>query len=262
MKPVVEPFPDDAARIGCAGWSIPRESALNFPSGQSHLERYAQVFNACEINSSFYRPHKIETWQRWGESVPADFRFAVKAPKTITHESKLNCGLDLLAPFLDQVSLLKERLGPILFQLPPSLAFDAECAGHFLSLLRGAYPGDVVCEPRHASWFAGEADTLLKEFRVARVAADPACIPIAADPGGSLCPAYFRLHGSPRKYYSAYTEKFLDDLAARLSALAMTTRLWCIFDNTAAGFAAPNAMALSGQVIKPGTKAAVKSICR
>ena len=231
-------------RIGCAGWSVPRIKLFEPSLGRSHLERYAGVFNACEINSSFYRPHKIETWERWGDSVPSGFRFSVKAPRTITHESSLNCGPELLTPFLRQIAFLKDKLGPILFQLPPSLEYEAVRTRRFLGLLRQSYWGDVVWEPRHPSWFLEEVDDLMEEFRIGRVAADPACVPSAALPGGLSSLVYFRLHGSPRKYYSSYSDDFLSLLAQQCASQAMDAQTWVIFDNTAAGFAISNAMTL------------------
>jgi hypothetical protein len=109
------PVPRTKAWIGCAGWSIPRHEAPRFPPQGSHLERYSQIFNACEINSSFYRSHKIATWERWANSVPAEFRFAVKAPKTITHEERLDCDSQLLPAFLREISALNSKLGPYYF---------------------------------------------------------------------------------------------------------------------------------------------------
>ncbi len=214
------------------------------PAGPSHLARYAQVFNACEINSSFYRPHKIETWERWRDSVPAEFKFSVKAPRTVTHDAKLDCGLENLSPFFHQVSFLKNKIGPILFQLPPSLEYQAGLVRVFLSRLRHAYPGNVVWEPRHPSWFDDEANDLLREFQITRVAADPACVPLAARPGGRASLAYFRLHGSPRRYYSPYSDDFLDALASQIAGLATHAEVWCIFDNTASGSAIVNAASL------------------
>jgi uncharacterized protein YecE (DUF72 family) len=149
-----------------------------------------------------------------------------------------------LSPFLYQISFLKDRLGPILFQLPPSLEYAPVPTKHFLSMLRDLYPGDVVWEPRHGSWFTVKVEAVLKKFQIARVAADPACVPAAGQPGGHSSLAYFRLHGSPRKYYSSYSEDFLDALAAQLADLGANTRTWCVFDNTASGFALPNALAL------------------
>lgn len=231
-------------RIGCAGWSVARGSALAFATDGSHLQRYSRVLNACEINSSFYRPHKAETWQRWAQTVPEDFQFSVKTPKAITHEARLSCTPEVLESFLRQVGHLGPKLGPILIQLPPSLAFERRIAEGFLSLLRERFAGAVVWEPRHATWFSLDAASLLKDFNVARCAADPACVPEASVPGGAETMAYFRLHGSPRVYWSYYSDEFLRRLAERMQDLARRIPVWCIFDNTADGGALQNALAL------------------
>jgi uncharacterized protein YecE (DUF72 family) len=235
-------------RIGCAGWNIPKESASHFPAEGSHLQRYSQTLNAIEINSSFYRPHKNQTWERWAETVPADFKFSVKAPKSITHEARLDCGSELFLPFVNQISFLGDKLGPVLWQLPPSLAFDPATAEKFLEMVRKNYSGDIVWEPRHPTWFEGNANQMLKRFRIARVAADPACVPDAEHPGGDDSIAYFRLHGSPRLYYSEYAGDFLNALADQLEELAKTKPVWCIFDNTALGFATQNALELRAKL--------------
>jgi uncharacterized protein YecE (DUF72 family) len=234
-------------RIGCAGWSIPRQSGDKFPAGESHLARYSQVLNCCEINSSFYRPHKKETWERWADSVPADFKFSVKVPKAITHEAKLNCGREGFSGFLEQIAVLGKKLGPVLLQLPPSLAFDLSIATKFLTLVREDFAGDLVCEPRHASWFCEQVNDFLREYKVARVAADPACVPEVIRPAGSPSLAYFRLHGSPRRYYSAYDEDFLNALAVEMEQLKNRS-VWCIFDNTASGNAMQNALELNARL--------------
>src|SRR6476620_9198879 len=91
-----------AVYVGCAGWSIPKEHAGRFPAGGSHLERYAGRFNAVEINSSFYRPHRPETYARWAASVPESFQFAVKIPKEMTHTRRLRDVADPLARFLSE----------------------------------------------------------------------------------------------------------------------------------------------------------------
>jgi uncharacterized protein YecE (DUF72 family) len=75
--------------IGTAGWGLDRRYAAHFPEAGSHLERYSRALNAAEINSSFHRPHRRSTYERWAASVPAEFRFSVKLPKTITHERRL-----------------------------------------------------------------------------------------------------------------------------------------------------------------------------
>jgi uncharacterized protein YecE (DUF72 family) len=180
--------------------------------------------------------------------VPDEFRFAVKAPRTITHEAELNCNPQDLLAFLDQVRGLHEKLGPLLFQLPPSFAFERQRAYGFLSMLRQMYPGDVVLEPRHSSWFGDDVNELLRQFEISRVAADPGCVPDAIRPGGRADLAYFRMHGSPRKYYSAYSQDFLDRLAVELANLTSKARVWCIFDNTASGAAMRNALGLNAKL--------------
>ena len=235
-------------RIGCAGWSIPSLASSKFDTVGSHLERYCQVFNCCEINSSFYRPHKKGTWERWAKSVPDGFRFAVKAPKTITHEAKLNCSSEALSVFLHQITFLRGKLGPILLQLPPSLEFEPSATDRFLSMLRQSYLGDVAWEPRHGSWFDKRADDLLRVYQITRAAADPACVPEGSNPGGVSSLAYFRLHGSPRRYYSAYTAEYLNRLSSKLADLAIMARVWCIFDNTASGSAIQNALELNAKL--------------
>jgi uncharacterized protein YecE (DUF72 family) len=180
--------PDAAGpRIATTGWSIPAAVRDSFPVAGTGLERYAARCNAAEINSSFYRPHRRETWERWAAAVPDDFAFAVKLPKTITHTARLVAADDLLTAFAREVAGLGGKLGVILVQLPPSLALDTAVARAFFKRLADAIPAaDVACEPRHASWFTTEADDLLAGLKVARVAADPAILPVA---GSALLPA-------------------------------------------------------------------------
>ncbi|HCS41492.1 MAG TPA: DUF72 domain-containing protein, partial [Pseudomonas sp.] len=142
-----------------------------FPEHGTHLQRYAAQLTAVEINSSFYRPHRSQTYWRWAQSVPAPFRFSVKMPKLITHVQRLQgCEL-LLDEFLFQCTVLGDSLGCLLVQLPPSLAYDENIAAAFFLALRQRYAGSVVLEPRHESWL--DAQALLIELRIGRVAADP-----------------------------------------------------------------------------------------
>lgn len=232
-------------RIGTAGWTLPKEHAAMFAAEGSHLERCASGFHCVEVNSSFHRPHMRKTWERWAESTPEHFRFAVKVPKTITHQAKLiDCG-GLLQAFLDQVYGLGEKLGPLLVQLPPKLEFEAGVAQEFFTTVRELFTGAVVCEPRHGTWFTPAADRLLRSFEVARVAADPAKgSPLAATPGGWPKLRYWRLHGAPRTYYSPYSAAYLKKFARQLREAPASTDTWVIFDNTALGHATVNAMEL------------------
>lgn len=228
-------------RIGTAGWTIPSPMAAAFPGEGSHLERYARVFDCAEINSSFHRPHRRATWERWAASVPDGFRFAVKLPKAITHTARLVGCDDLLATFAGECAGLGRKRGPLLVQLPPSLGFDADVARRFLTAASAALGGPLVLEPRHASWFERAADDLLLDLEVARVAADPALSPAAARPGGWPGLAYYRLHGSPQMYRSAYGAERLAAHAAQAGAHAC----WTIFDNTASGAATADALLLA-----------------
>ncbi|GAA5123983.1 DUF72 domain-containing protein [Luteolibacter yonseiensis] len=235
----------DGVLIGCAGWSIPKEEKPHFPGSGSHLERYAARFSAVEINSSFYRPHRTSTYARWAASVPPDFRFSVKVPKAITHIARLKNTGDLIGTFLAEAGGLGEKLGCLLVQLPPSLDFNPGIARCFFEELRTAAGNiPVAFEPRHGTWFERSAGSLLEEFRISRVAADPPPVPSAAEPGGWHGLIYHRLHGSPRMYYSDYSHKFVVMLAARLADARSRSSVWCIFDNTAEGFAMPNAREL------------------
>ncbi|MDB4892964.1 MAG: hypothetical protein JWL61_4819 [Gemmatimonadetes bacterium] len=235
----------DTAYIGTAGWSLPRAWQDAFPTEGSHLERYASVFRGVEINSSFYRQHKRATYARWAASVPSEFRFAVKIPRAITHDQTLVASDVLLEVFLEEITALGDRLGPLLVQLPPSLAFDAEVCDEFFTTLRSLHAGDVACEPRHASWFDARADALLTRHRVARIAADPALVHNAARPGGWNALAYYRLHGSPRMYYSDYSLEYLTMIAEQLRSIdPRDATRWCVFDNTTLGAATGNALVL------------------
>ncbi len=111
-------------------------------------------------------------------------------------------------------------------------------------MLRDLYSGNIVWEPRHETWFHAEPDALLHTFRIARVAADPACVPAASSPGGWKKFCYYRLHGSPTRYYSAYTNEFLTNIASEIS-VNNVAEAWCIFDNTASGAAMGNALELA-----------------
>lgn len=226
-------------RIGTAGWTIPASFRQAFSAQGTELERYASVFGAVEINTSFHRPHRTKTYQRWAASVPEAFRFAVKMPRQISHDRRLVGATPLLDMFLSEIAGLGDRLGPLLLQLPPSLAFNPATDLRFFSDLRARLEGAAVCEPRHATWFTPEAGALLAEFRIGRVAAHPAVAPLASTPGGWPGLAYCRLHGEPRVYHSSYDDAMIGVVIASLTP---HPEGWCIFDNTASGAATGNAL--------------------
>lgn len=210
--------------------------------------RYAGVMQCAEINSSFYRSPRASTYVRWAESTPEGFRFSVKVPKAITHECGLAPTREQLRGFLEELKPLGNKLGPLLLQLPPKQGFAEAQARAFLSLLRELSGGlKVVLEPRNLGWFTAEACELSREFRIARVVADP---PIPRGPAlehEDAALVYYRLHGSPRVYYSSYSEDYLDRLGDEIraaTARGVAGEVWCIFDNTASGAALGNAVSL------------------
>lgn len=235
---------EPASRIGTAGWTVPASVADAFPRDGSGLERYSRRFDCAEINSSFHRSHRPGTWRRWASEVPDGFRFAAKLSKEITHKRRLIDFEEPLAAALAEMEGLGDRLAVLLVQLPPSLAFEPSVAESFFTALRARWDGHVACEPRHPGWFEAEADSLLEDRRVARVAADPAKVPAAAEPGGWRGLAYYRLHGSPVMYRSSYDDGRLEAYAGRLRSAEVPT--WCIFDNTASSAATGDALKLKG----------------
>jgi uncharacterized protein YecE (DUF72 family) len=237
-------MPGGSPYVGTAGWSVPRACAERFAGDGTHLQRYSRVLSAAEINSSFHRPHAAATYARWAASAPGHFRFAVKVPRAITHDARL-IGIEAqLDRFLDESAGLGEKRGPLLVQLPPSLAFDEGIAGTFFDQWRQRFEGPLVCEPRHATWMTPDADALLVEHRVARVAADPARAAGDDRPGGWPGLVYYRWHGAPRTYCSRYEPPQVSALAERLRAVPDGVDAWCIFDNTASGAALENAFEL------------------
>jgi len=235
-------------RIGTAGWAIPRAAAARFDSGGTHLERYSRQLDCAEINSSFHRPHATTTYAKWRDSTPPGFRFAVKMPRVITHDLKLKDAREPFITFLFQSDGLADKRGPLLFQLPPSLSFDGSVVTDFLDMVRGVYDGPIVCEPRHATWFSPLAVSLFERYRISRVAADPPPVPEATIPAAWAGVAYFRLHGSPRTYWSRYDENAIAALAATIGRIATAEQVWCVFDNTASGAAIENARQLRERV--------------
>jgi uncharacterized protein YecE (DUF72 family) len=235
------------ARIGLAGWSeaASRHGKL-LPAaaeGATGLQRYAGAFGFVEINSSFYRQVRPDTYEKWVGEVPEGFCFSVKMHRLITHYTRLK-NTELLGDFFGSVAGLGAKLAVVLVQLPPTLVFDAEVADRFWSALRKLYRGCAVCEPRHASWHEPPALKLLGEYGIGPVLTE---IPAAKeDPlrgAKREIPLYVRLHGTPRKYYSSYGDQNLARLAEFLEDHA-DRRRYVVFDNTAGPAGVRNALQL------------------
>lgn len=230
--------------VGTASWAIPNQHRQNFEIKDSILQSYATRFNAVEINSSFYREHKPSTYAKWRETVPNDFRFSVKLSRIFTHDDRLSVSRFQLKQTLEGIFELKEKLGCLLVQLPPSLNYESDTALNFFAAVREFYVGPLAFEPRHITWDRDEARELLSAFSISRVFTDPQ--PYFSrelelgDYNGLL---YKRLHGSPSIYRSSYEKKALASIAKKMKHAQCET--WCIFDNTTLGFATENALLLN-----------------
>jgi uncharacterized protein YecE (DUF72 family) len=219
-------------RVGLAGWSNPPAKRGERGADQSHLAYYAAHFSCVEINSSFYRPHQSATYTRWRDDTPAAFRFSVKMPRSVTHDTHLKQCAAEVDRFYEEIQALRPKLAAVLVQLPPGLEFNGRTMRSFFKSVPRLRGTKVVCEPRHPSWFTGAAERALRDAGVSRVAADPVRCPGADAPGGARRFAYFRWHGSPHVYYSKYSDAQVATFAAMVER-EKALETWCVFDNTA-----------------------------
>ena len=232
--------------VGTAGWAIQKAMRDEFfATGAvkpNHLKAYSERFTGIEINSSFYKDHQPATYAKWASATPEGFRFSIKLAKRFTHIQKLEVESSDLKKMIEGTQELGEKFGVFLIQLPPKLVFDSEVAETFFSTFRELFDGDIAVEARNQTWAGREATQILEEYSVARVIADPNRIG-EAPPIRSAKLCYFRLHGSPKIYYSEYTKKQLEFWRAEFKKEMKAKQSgWCIFDNTALGAATANAL--------------------
>jgi uncharacterized protein YecE (DUF72 family) len=233
--------------VGTAGWALSTSSGGEFPGEGTHLARYARVLSAVEVNSCFYRPHRASTYARWADSTPDGFRFALKLPRDLSHADDFaTAAREHLALFVETSRELGPKLGCLLVQLPPKRAFERGYVRALAETLASVFSCPIAVEPRHPTWFDGDGDGCLAEHGLARVAADPPRGPGNQLAAGARRVAYYRLHGSPRIYYSAYGPERLGPWHARVLRSAGepgVEAVFCIFDNTAEGHATVDALA-------------------
>lgn len=237
----------DDIYVGTAGWNIPSSLKEKFLSEGTHLQKYSEKLNCVEINSSFYRDHKFETYQKWSQLTPDDFLFSVKLLRYFTHEKRLVETGSILKDSLNNIFGLGPKLGVLLIQLPPSLSFEYQIAKIFFQKITRYCDCPVVLEPRHISWCTSKALNLLEEFKISKALADPEPCKILKSqrPSVEKSVRYFRLHGSPEIYRSNYEPEALNRLYAKLkNPLSPTQQTWIIFDNTTFHFATQNALEL------------------
>ncbi len=230
--------------IGTSGWHYAHWIGVFYPPGirkSGWLRHYAAHLNTVELNNSFYRLPARETFASWREQTPDGFVFAVKASRFITHVKKLRGSPQTVPRFLERASALEEKLGIVLYQLPPGWKFDAGRLEEFLRALPAGHRS--VFEFRNPSWFNDWAYELLKTFGVAF------CI---HDAEGTATPmiitgdrVYVRLHGATGMYRGSYTEEQLQAWADRIGDWENRAReVFFYFNNDWEGFAIRNAIRL------------------
>ena len=231
-------------RIGTSGWHYNHWKELFYPPGlpkNKWFEHYAQHFDTVEINNTFYQLPKEVSLQRWHKQAPKNFLYAVKANRYITHIKRLKDTSEEVERFFDRIGLLKSRLGPILYQLPPSLRKDLDLLETFIKLLPRKLP--AVFEFRHNSWFSEDAFKLLNKYNAGF------CV---HDLSGKQTPRvvtadiiYVRFHGPTGKYEGDYSKSMLQSWAKWLKDQAKEVRsIYAYFNNDIGGHAITNAKQL------------------
>ncbi|RMG57046.1 MAG: DUF72 domain-containing protein [Bacteroidetes bacterium] len=233
-------------RIGTSGWIYKHWRGVFYPEGLAQgkwLEHYGLRFDTVECNATFYRLPQEKTFSNWKERTPEGFCWTLKAPRVITHYRKLRDVAEPLKNFLLRARLLGAKLGPVLFQLPPNLHYDAGLFDDFAALL-----GEVrlpVVEVRHGSWLCDRFFSQLQARSIAFCISDTA----GRYPYHEAVTApfvYIRLHGSRKLYASRYTESELDRWAEKILGWNLPTYVY--FDNDFEGHAVMNAQELKARL--------------
>jgi uncharacterized protein YecE (DUF72 family) len=221
----------NSLHIGTSGWSYEHWKGPFYPekiSGDEMLPAYADQFSTVEINATFYRLPSAKTVKHWKQAVPDDFIFAVKASRYITHQKKLNDPKESTKKFFDRLSLLGNKLGPVLFQLPPNWHKDEQRLSTFLDVLPKAY--QYVFEFRDPSWFDQTIINQLKQKNASFCIYDlegnesPMCITANF--------IYVRLHGPGARYQGSYGDKLLKKWIKRFNQWADNGKqIYCYFNN-------------------------------
>lgn len=233
-----------APRVGCSGWNYKSWRGRFYPRdlpAAKWLQFYATRFNTVEINNSFYRLPERTTFENWRAQVPASFLFAVKASRFLTHMKRLLEPEEPLARMFERVSGLGRRAGPVLYQLPPSLALDLPRLDRFLRALPRARLH--VVEFRHPSWYVPQTFELLMRRRVALCLHDKAGSAISEPAVGPF--VYVRFHGASGRYHGSYSRSHLERWAHTLAEhVRGGRRVFAYFNNDVDAAATANAATL------------------
>jgi uncharacterized protein YecE (DUF72 family) len=229
--------------IGTSGWHYPHWRGNFYPSDlptARWLSFYSEQFKTVEINNSFYQLPSDETFQLWYAATPPEFRFAVKASRYITHMKKLTDPQTSTAKFFERVALLGEKLGPILFQLPPHWHPNPDRLEAFLEGMPQSHR--YAFEFRDPSWLIQPVYAVLKRHNAALCFYNFNHLTSPKERTADF--VYVRLHGPGGPYQGKYGPEELGEWAQEITVWAGTGDVYCYFDNDTAGFAPQNAREL------------------
>jgi uncharacterized protein YecE (DUF72 family) len=229
--------------VGTSGWNYGDWKGKFYPEdlpARRWLSFYAKKFPTVEVNYSFYHLPRPSTFENWSKSVPDDFIFALKASRVITHLKRLHNVSQELRNFLDNAQALGLKLGPILFQFPPSFRVNSAVLQKFLKLKeknqRWAF------EFRHSSWFVKEIYRVLEKYNVALVIADSPRYPLVKQLTADF--TYLRFHGSPVMFVSKYSHQELKGWARVIRKWLKDIDVYAYFNNDVQAAAVKNAFSL------------------
>jgi uncharacterized protein YecE (DUF72 family) len=236
--------------VGTSGWHYEDWKGLFYPADLTKtkwLEFYGRHFFSVELNNSFYHLPSEKAYINWRETSPKGFIFAVKVNRFITHIKRLKDAEEPLHNFLDRADLLVDKLGPLLYQLPPNMKRDDERLESFLGVLPDRYRH--VFEFRHESWFDDEVFRVLRRYNAGFCVFD---MPELTSPVVATSDfAYVRFHGSDGLYSSSYGDKELTDWAKKIAKLAEQLKaVYVYFNNDISGYALNNARTFSRLLAK------------
>ena len=230
--------------VGTSGWHYDHWKGAFYPENMTApqmLSFYAGRFSTVELNNSFYHLPAEKSLHKWRDTVPIGFVFAVKASRYITHMKKLKDPEEPVVSFVSRVSALGDRLGPILFQLPPRWKCNPDRLEEFLAQLPQGRR--YVFEFRDTSWFSEDVYRLLRRAKAAFCIYELAGIVSPREVTADF--VYIRLHGPDGAYAGSYEKRSLADWAGAISNWADQGReIFCYFDNDQYGYAAQNARSL------------------
>jgi uncharacterized protein YecE (DUF72 family) len=227
--------------VGCSGFYYKEWKEVFYPPGLSQkkwFEYYCTRFDTLEINNTFYRFPEVKNLKSWYDRSPEGFVFAVKVPQTITHFRKFNATESLMKEFYDVViQALGEKLGPVLFQMPPSFAYSEEKLELMVSQMDSTFLN--VIEFRHGSWWKPEVFAYLKNFNISFCGVSyPGLI---NDVISNTSDLYYRFHGVPHLYHSEYRDEFMEQIVDLIISDPKAKRAFLYFNNTAGAAALANA---------------------